>query len=353
MKIGDSMNSKEIAKLAGVSRSTVSRVINNYSNVPEETRRRVMEVVEKYKYVPHASARILAGGDSGIIGFFMIDKKNDTAGHKVRMSSYFIPFLVGVIDTANQCGYNVLVSTIDKSSGYKSVRNMFYNKTISGGIFIGQVDDPEIDAIIEEGYKTVVIDRLSSDIKRYPNNIIIINADNFAGAYQATQYLISLGHKKIAHVTGYAGQLSTVERIEGYKKALCDHNIEFDNSLLVKGNFIEEGGYTATLKLLQKKRPTAIFYGNDSMALGGIRAIKELGMRVPDDISVVGFDDIEAASFCHPALTTVRQPMAEMSENAVKTLVSLLKNETECFAQYVMPVQFIERQSCKQLSSSQ
>lgn len=343
------MNSKQIAELAGVSRSTVSRVINNYSNVPEETRKRVLEVVEKYKYVPQASARILAGSESKVIGLFMIDKKSDTKGLKVSMSPYFLPFLSGVIDTANQKGYNVLVSVISNDEGYDSSYEIFENKTISGGIFIGQLNGREIDKIISKGYKTVLIDRSEDSMKKYPNSVII-NSDNLGGAYQATQYLIRLGHRKIAHVSGYPGQLSTIERIEGYKKALSDHQIAFDSSLLVKGNFMTGGGYAATRKLLQQSSPTAIFYANDGMALGGIRAICESGRKVPDDISVVGFDDIEGAAYCQPALTTVRQPLREMSANSVNTLISFIQNGTSFFAHYVMPVQLIERQSCRKIN---
>lgn len=339
------MNSKEIAKLAGVSRSTVSRVVNNYSNVPEETRARVLEVIKKYKYVPHASARVLAGIGSNIIGLFMVDKKNDTKGKKVSMSSYFLPFISGVIDAANKNNYHVLVSAVGCAEDYRRVQEVFYNKTISGGIFIGEQNDPEIEEFMKDGYKIVSVDNGMTQNRRQENGIII-NADNFNGAYQATRYLAGLGHTKIAHITGYAGQFSTVERYGGYQKALADSGIAPDASLVVTGNYLRSGGYDATQKLLEGSGPTAIFYANDSMAIGGMQAIAEKGLKVPGDISVVGFDDIEISSFMQPTLTTVRLPTDTMSANAVTSLIHLMRSDTPYYASYVIPVDLILRQSC-------
>ena len=321
-------------------------MVNNYSNVPEETKKRVMEVVEKYHYVPHASARILAGGYSRIIGLFMVDMKRGTEGRKLSMSSYFLPFLSGVIDAANRRGYQVLVSAIGSPAGYQGVEKVFGNKTISGGIFIGQQSDKEIERINALGYKTVMIDRAWDETKRSPNGIII-NPDNFAGAYDAVRYLAQLGHTRIAHVTGYAGQLATAERLDGYKKALADSGLAYDAGIVLKGDFMSDSGSAATRRLLQMKdRPTAVFYANDSMALGGMKAAQEAGLSVPEDLSVVGFDDIEAAAGAHPPLTTVRQPMQEMSASAADTLISFIEGGSSYFAHYVMPVQLIRRQSC-------
>lgn len=345
---GDTINSKEIAKLAGVSRSTVSRVLNNYSNVPEETRKRVLDVVNKYKYVPHASARALAGVKSKIIGLFMIDKKSDTDGLKVSMSSYFSPFMNGVIDHANKRGYHVLAYAVGKPEDYQNVRKVFYDKTISGGIFIGQQNDSDIDDIIKDGYKAVLIDKDDSGDQALKKSIVV-NADNFYGAYEATKYLIGLNHKKIAHITGYTGQLSTIERLEGYKKALQDSGIAYDSNFVVKGNFLKDSGYHATNKLLEQCKPTAIFYANDSMAIGGIQALEEKGLHVPEDISVVGFDDIELASYIRPALTTVRMPLGTMASSAVDALINSIESGTGYSARYTIPVELIERESCRKI----
>ncbi len=341
------MNSNEIAKLAGVSRSTVSRVVHNYTNVPEETKKHVLEIIEKYNYVPHASARVLAGVKSKTIGLFMVDKKNNTEGHKVSMSTYFSPFMSGVIDNANEKGYNVLVFAIGKTSDFKNVRDVFYNETISGGIFIGQQNDNEIDDIVQSSFKTVLIDRSFDKDDKSIKNSIIVNADNFNGAYEATKYLIDLGHRKIAHISGYAGQLSTTDRLNGYKAALTKHEICVDPKMIVRGDFMREGGYTATKKLMAQSEPTAIFFGNDSMAMGGMRALEEMGLKIPDDISIVGFDDIEISSYLQPALTTVHMPIEVMSTNAVNILIDAIEGDADYYARYVIPVNLIERNSCR------
>ena len=156
------MNSTEIAKIAGVSRSTVSRVINNYSNVSEETREKVLRVIKEHEYVPQASARMLAGSQNKVIGLFIIDLIHEEAGLKNRItkSPYYLEFTSSVIETASEMDYLVLVHIIHSVAGYKKIKESFYNKTISGGIFIGQNDDDEsIKTIIDRGYKVVLLDQ--------------------------------------------------------------------------------------------------------------------------------------------------------------------------------------------------
>lgn len=344
------MNSIDIAKIAGVSRSTVSRVINNYSNVPEETRRKILEIIKDNNYVPHASARLLAGIKNRVIGLFIIDMKVDSDAKQLTVSPYFTAFTGGVIDNANKMGYNVLVSIVSKPKDYKKVKESFYNKTISGGIFIGERnDEPEIKEIISAGYKVALIDQdFKSDEDIY-KKCIIINIDSFTGAYDATKYLIDLGHTRIAHISGSTGIFSTIERVEGYKKALMDAGISVKNNLILKGNFNIEGGYSATKKLLSKDNPTAIFLGNDSMAIGAMQAIGELGLRIPEDISLIGFDDIEVARYLRPALTTVKMTLVEMALIANNALITSIENNSSFSANYIVPAELIERDSCMQL----
>ena len=342
------MNSIDIAKIAGVSRSTVSRVINNYSNVPEETRRKILEIIKENHYVPHASARMLAGIKNRVIGLFIIDMKSDSEGKQLTISAYFSTFNGAIIDVANKMGYNVLVSIVSKPIHYKKVKEAFYNKTISGGIFIGERnDEPEIKEIINAGYKVALIDQdVKSDEEVY-KKCIIVNADSFKGAYDATKYLIELGHAKIAHISGSAGIFSTIERIEGYKEALKDSGITIKNNLIVKGNYNFESGYNATKKLLSKNSPTAIFMGNDSMAIGAMQAIEELGLKVPEDISIIGFDDIEVARYLTPALTTVRMALLEMASIANNALITSIENDCAYSANYTSPVTLIKRDTCR------
>lgn len=345
------MNSNDIAKLAGVSRSTVSRVINNYSNVPEETRKRVLEVVKEYNYVPHASARMLAGIKNKTIGLFMIDMREDYKGKQVSMSSYFTPFTSAIIDNANKKGYNILVSMVSNENDFKRVKETFYNKTISGGIFIGVRDNEfAIKEIIKEGYKVAIIDQAEKSDEGIYSKSIIVNADNFNGAYRATQYLIDIGHMSIAHITGEENQLSSIERLSGYKKALSDNKININEKLIIKGKFTVDSGYNATKKLLSKEKPTAIFLSNDSMAIGAIQAIQENGLKIPKDISIIGFDDIEIAKYLKPPLTTIRLDIPEMAALAVNALILSIENNSNFSANYIVAVKLIERESCKAIN---
>ncbi|MBU3192219.1 LacI family transcriptional regulator [Clostridium bowmanii] len=342
------MNSIDIAKIAGVSRSTVSRVINNYDNVPEETRKRIQEIIRENNYVPHASARMLAGAKNRVIGLFIIDMKVDSNGKQVTGSSYFSPFLGSVIDNASKLGYNVLVSIVSKQKDYKKVKETFYNKTISGGIFIGEKNgESEIKDIIRSGYRVALLDQSVKLDEEVYSKCIIVNADNYCGAYKATNYLIELGHSKIAHIIGISENLSGIERLDAYKKALTDAGIPIKNNFIVKGDFTISGGYNATKKLLQKEIPTAIFCGNDNMAIGALNAIKETNLKVPEDISIIGFDDIEVARYISPSLTTVKMNLLEMASIATNTLITSIENDSNFSANYTLPIDLVKRNSCK------
>lgn len=341
------MNSSEIAKIAGVSRSTVSRVINNYDNVPDETRKKVMEIVKKYSYVPHASAQILAGKKNKTIGLFIIDAKGEGCYNKMATNSYFSPFIGAVVQNANKEHYNVLISVINNEKEFKKAEEIFANKTISSGIFIGGMNnEPAIAKIIENGYSTAVIEQESNDIF---SSSIIVNGDSFDGAYKAVKYLVKLGHTSIAHICGNMDQYSGILRLEGYKKALSDSKINYRSSLVVKGDYTEESGYKAAMKLFSKEKPTAIFVANDTMVIGVMKALSELNLKIPDDVSVIGFDDIEVAKYLQPPLTTIRQSLLQMAYIATNDLIKSNEKDIRFFANYKVPVELIERGSCKSI----
>lgn len=347
------MKSSDIAKLAGVSRSTVSRVVNNYPNVPKETREKVLKVIEEYDYVPHASARMLAGAKNRIIGLFIIDLAERTGGIKNRItkSPYYLEFVSSVIEHASEKGYKVLVHIIHNSEGYKEIKECFYNKTISGGIFIGENDDDEaIKKIINAGYKVALIDQNVSKDNDENNKCIIVNADNFNGAYKATKYLIDCNHKNIAHITGDIEKFSSIERLKGYKKALQDSNIPIKEDFIVKSKFLEESGYDSAKKLLSNdEKPTAIFTGNDKIAIGAMKAIKEANLKVPEDISIIGFDDIEECKYLNPPLTSMKMYLIDMAEIATNAIIKSIESEENVFDNYTVGVELIERDTCVKL----
>lgn len=346
------MNSNEIAKLAGVSRSTVSRVINNYPNVPEETRKKVLKVIDEYDYVPHASARMLAGVKNRIIGLFIIDMAERSGGIKNRItrSPYYLEFTSSVIEHASEKGYKVLVHIIHNSKGYKEIKECFYNKTISGGIFIGENNNDEvIKKIINAGYKVALIDQDVREDDDY-SKCIIVNADNFKGAYTATKYLIDCNHRKIAHITGDIEKFSAIERIKGYKKALEDANIPIKDNFIVKSKFLEESGYESAKELLSNDdKPTAIFASNDKIAIGAIKAIQEAGLRVPEDICIIGFDDIEECKYINTPLTTIKMDLEKMAEVSTDAIITSIEGEENVYTDYTIGVDLIERKTCIEL----
>ena len=343
------MNSWDVAKIAGVSRSTVSRVINHYDNVPQETKEKVEKVIKKYNYVPHASARMLAGKKNRTLGLFIIDTKTTREGNKMATSSYFSPFTNVTVDTANKQKYNVLISLVSREKDFDNIKRLFYNESICGGIFIGGGNyEPVVKEIVETGFKVAVVGQEVKNDQDIFSKCIVINDDSLEGAYKATKYLINLGHKKIAHITGDMHQFTAIQRLAGYKKALNDSGIIVDNHLIEKGNFTQESGYKAAKKLmLKKQKPSAVFVANDSMAIGVIQAANEMNIKIPDDLSIIGFDDIELAGYLQPALTTVHVAMYQMASIAASTLIKSNDDNTKYYANYKIPVKLIERSSCK------
>ncbi len=349
------MRSTDIAKIAGVSRSTVSRVINNYPNVPQKTRDKVLKIIEKYNYVPDASARILAGIKNMTIGLFIIDMRleSDSKGGRIALSQYFSYLTGSIIEDAAKKGYRVLVTMVSNWEMYKEVKQAFYDNTIAGGIFVGQYsDDPIVKEMINAGYKVAIIDQAIEEHRDIYNKCIVVNSDNFSGAYNAIKYLISLKHTRIAYIAGELEKSSALERYEGYKKALLDSNIPMINSLIESEEFTENGGYRATKKLLAREKPTAIFLGNDPMAIGAMKAIKEEGMRVPEDISLIGFDDIEIAKYLNPPLTTVKMRLSEMASIAANSLIAAIDKKIDCSANYKVNVDLIIRESCMEVKEA-
>lgn len=339
------MNSSEIAKIAGVSRSTVSRVINNYNNVPEETRTKILEIIEKYNYVPIASAQILAGKKNKTIGLFIVDTKNNEA-NKMMTSTYFSPFTNALIDASSKQGYNVLVSMINKDIDFKKAKDIFYSKSICGGIFIGANNkDLNIQELIDASFIVSLIEQERANIQGSNTKSLIINSKSFDGAYEAVSYLIKKGHKKIAHITGDINQLTAIQRLQGYKKALEDNNIKPSCNLIIKGDYTEASGYNALKKLLQKSKPTAIFIANDCMALGAIKAINELNLKIPEDLSIIGFDDIELARYIKPSLSTVKIPFEKMAELSAIGIINANEQKTDNFSTIELPVELIIRET--------
>lgn len=339
------INSVEIARLAGVSRSTVSRVINNYANVPPETRRKVMEVIDAYNYVPNLSAQVLAGKGTRTIGLFVIEAGRISGDMLTNL------LLASVVEHASARGYYVLTYIIRNTSDADNVRGVkdaFYQRRVDGGIFIGAAnEEPLVEELIGEGFAIGVVDQHLPD--RNEGNRIVANFDNAYGMRLAVGYLNELGHRDIGIVNGDMNRFSGVDKYNGFLDAMREHGLEVHQQWVRPGSFHEEAGYQSARKLLEeeKRLPTAMIMANDSVAFGSIRAFQEAGMSVPADMSVIGFDDHALSARYKPALTTVAIDFGEMMRSLTDYVIGHIEGAEGTAIRYMSRSKLIRRESCR------
>ncbi|RUT36504.1 LacI family transcriptional regulator [Paenibacillus zeisoli] len=342
------MKSEEIARLAGVSRSTVSRVINNYANVPPETRAKVMKVIQDHNYYPNVSAQVLAGKRARTLGLFLIEPGGVSSDILTNM------LIVSVIENASSHGYYVLTHIIRDTADtdtIRSVREIFFQGRIDGGIFIGAADrEPLIDDLIREGFMVGVMDQ-EQPIPCQPNRIAAI-FNNTSGMKQAAAYLAELGHTRIGVINGDMNRLSGRTKYEGYMQAMETEGLKVNPAWVLGGSFHENSGCNAVKKLLHCEKhdlPTAIIAANDSVAFGAIRALKEHGLRVPDDMSIIGFDDHPLSARHHPALTTLQVDFSEMLGQLTSKLIARIEHPDEAIHDITAEYTLIVRESCRRI----
>jgi LacI family transcriptional regulator len=346
------MRSEDIAKLAGVSRSTVSRVLNNYPDIPQRTREKVLRIIEQYHYEPNTSARALAGKGTDTIGLFVVSMAERLTGNRIYQNHYFAPIVDTVIDTANAalcaCSYRLHAGRLSED------KQAYQQRRIDGGIIVGtQKDTERIAEIARLGKPFVLIDYDTSELSdqtldKYPMSII--NSDDFAGACDAMRYLIQLGHRRIGHIRGRMNTYSGRQRFLAYETIMKEYGLPYDDRDIVDGDFLKDFAYEQIVRMLKLERmPTALFSANDDMALAAIQALHDNGIRVPDDISIIGFDDIPIASQFIPSLSTVRLPIYDMSKEAVNQIVGMCSSGTPSPLSSIFPAELIIRDSCKRL----
>jgi LacI family transcriptional regulator len=307
---------REIAELAGVSIATVSRVVNGREDVSPETRELVQRVVRERGYTANRNARGLSAGKTGLIG----------ATVPMLHHAYFSYILAGAAEGLYEQDMRLVLSpTMHEHHREVSLLERLMHGTTDGAVIIlPEESSDELELLLNHGYRFVVIDPLLPLNERIP----AVSAAHAAGADQAMKHLLSLGHTRIAAITGPRGWKATDDRRRGYYAALAAAGIMPDPELEVESNFEISGGAVAAEQLLDlSEPPTAIFCFNDNMAIGAMQTTRARGVRIPEDLSIVGFDDLEEAEIVTPALTTVRQPLAEMGRIAVSLLMRLLDNQ--------------------------
>jgi LacI family transcriptional regulator len=308
---------REIASAAGVSIATVSRVLNGRPDVSDETREAVLRVVRSSGFSTNRSARALSGGRTGLIGVTL----------PIVEAAYFAFILSGASEALYEQDMRmVLCPTLHQHEREVTLLERLMHGTTDGAVLtLPEESNEELRALQRSEYAFVVVDpRVQLD-----PGIPAVSAANASGARAATEHLLALGHRRIAAITGPRGWMASSERLNGYHAALGAAGILPETELVVESNFrIADGEEAAGALLDLHDAPTAIFAFNDNMAIGAIRAARARGLRVPDDVSVVGFDDSEQAAIVAPALTTVRQPLAEMGRMAVSLLTRLLDRQS-------------------------
>ncbi len=304
----------DVARHAGVSPMTVSRVINGEANVRSSTKERVLESVAALNYKPNLSARALAGNRAYKVALLY---GNPSA-------FYLSELLVGALEEISRHGHQLLVQKVSESASEEKVEDSLSSLI---GEYDGVIVPPPLsdyasvrDFLLENDIPAVFLSGLSGSGR---NRKICI--DDYAAAKEITDYLIELGHERIGFIKGNPNQFSTGERLRGYKDALAAHGLAFDKKLIVRGLFTYDSGLKAARKLLaMAPRPTAIFASNDDMAAACLAVAASEGLKVPTNLSVVGFDDSPLASAVFPRLTTVKQPLAEMAAGAINSLLDLI-----------------------------
>jgi LacI family transcriptional regulator len=332
----------DVAARAGVSTATISRVINSSGYVSDELRERVLKAVTELNYSPNGVARSMSQRRTLTLGLVVPDISNP----------FFTALARGAEDVGQRSGYSlVLCNTdrdLDKERGYLSVLR---EKRVDGVMLIlAGSETTHVQQLLDGGMKLVLVDRSSPALKA-PS--VLVN--NQSGVYEATEHLLSLGHHRIAVVTGPSTVNNAIERLGGYEQALEEAGIPIDQALVIPGNFTYDGGRNAGYKLLDAlHRPTAVISLNNGMTTGLLMALRERGARIPVDMSVIGFDDLPYFQLLEHPLSAVSQPMYEMGKRACELLLELIGGAIEDPAAHHirLPTRLILRDSCTRINST-
>ncbi|MCC7450923.1 MAG: LacI family DNA-binding transcriptional regulator [Anaerolineae bacterium] len=333
------VTSKDIAELAGVSRTTVSFVLNNVSGmrIPEETRQRVLDAARRLNYHPDAAARSMASGRTSVIGFVVRQNPEQA------FADLFLPqVLHGLTASASALGYRTLFEPIPPGTQGEAYTSLIRQRHVDGLVLSGpRLDDEDLLRIYAEGAPVVLMGQLPH------TNIPYVDVDNVGGAARATQHLIDLGHRRIGLITNAPlVYTASADRRAGYRQALESAGLAYDESLVRYGDFSPQGGAIAMRDLLEvQPRPTAMFVASDTVALGALQAIRQYNISVPNDLALVGFDDIPLVGFIDPPLTTIRLPAYGLGWSAAELLIRKIGGDDENLS-VLLDTELVIRESC-------
>jgi LacI family transcriptional regulator len=332
-KLSNGVTIIDVAQEAGVSYSTVSRVVNNKSYVKPETRAKVLGAMTRLGYQANLQARSLAGGRSNVIGLLVVDLTTQYVGEIIRG--------IDEILTANQ--YELMLYTTHRRKTKESAYVNMMARGLADGLLIVLPRDPEayLTSLRQRDFPYVLIDQFGID-----DSDLTVTAANREGGYEATRHLIELGHRRIGIITGWMDMIAARHRLEGYRAALADYNIEYQENLVYEGDFSQQCGFHGANHLLDLAAPpTAIFASSDLIAMGVMDAARNRNIKIPADLSLVGFDDIPMSAVLIPQLTTVRQPLDEMGRCATQILLNLIQKPEGKQTSVILATELILRES--------
>ncbi|TCL61792.1 LacI family transcriptional regulator [Hydrogenispora ethanolica] len=341
-------NIDDIARFANVSRTTVSRVLNHDPGVSQKTQEKVLKVIREMNYVPNAAARTLVRKKTDIIGV-LVNNVTDIFWDRI---------ISGIEKSLHNLEYEAIYVNVKRFQNepinrdkYKKMIRLLAEGRVDGIIIAitNELDREDVDFLVSRNLPFVVIQNSFEDAR-----VNSINIDNFKETYTSTEYLLDLGHRDIAYVAGDLQSKIAINRLKGFEKALEDHGLPIVRARILQGNNSFEEGYWRMKQILSwDRKPTAVSFYNDIMAYGGINAAQEDGVRIPEDISVIGFDGLSGEdpfAKLAPPLTTMHQPMASMGERAAKIIVDKINGNHDEVIHEIFAVKLVEKGSCKRLT---
>ncbi len=336
----------DVARVAGVSRTAVSFVLNEVADasIPESTRQRILQVAQELNYVPNVQALNLVTGHTMMLALVVRQ-----TSEQMSIDTFTGEFIRGVTAVVEAQNYHLVIHAADPDAPESTYGRLVRTRKVDG-LFITSplVNDSDVRLLYQEG--TPIVLHGATDAGDIPS----VDVDNRQGAYTAVRHLLNLGHRRIGHISNAPfSYRSSSDRLDGYRQALLEAGIAYDDSLVLPGQFTPSSGYQPMFALLNlPEPPTAVFIGSDTVALGAFEAAHELGCRIPEDLSVIGFDDIIFAPYTRPPLTTIRVPAYDLGHSAGELLLKIIRGEGLPGTRILLPTELIVRGSTVRRQSS-
>lgn len=311
------INIIEIARRAGVSTATVSRALNNNGPVREETRQKILQIARELNYKPNPIARSLSRKQTDTIGVILPE----------LVDEFFMEIIRGIDETAYRANRYVMLSSFHSQRNIvETLLEFMSSGRVDGVILMAPQMQTDLASLLAKSKKPVVLLNVNNTVP----DAVCFNIDNYHGAFSITKHLIDHGYQRIGMILGPEGNCDAEERFRGFSDALSKHNLPMENSLIVQGDFAAKSGYYGFGRLLnQEQKPDAIFAANDMMAVGCFEAAKNSNIKIPNEVAVVGFDDIYLGRLLSPQLTTVHVPISELGSKAIRYLLRMINGEVD------------------------